>query len=450
MAYPRCEPASRALYSILFFGVFRNGIHESVPTAIRAAFSHTGAFSTDGVVPATRLSLGTRSHTLGAPLSAHPRRPLPQHAPRQSPAAPPPVPLPRIPCAAHCTSFTRPCWSIVDDMRPARLGSRYTGATPYDVHSATPPRRHPSASPRQQLHATPPSLATHAAHAAPIAAPRPTPLFSSVPPPPHLSRSTAPLASAACATAMAAPLRQRLIYRLLAHQGRFQHAGLSCPRTRISNTTQAAPDVRSRAPSRAPSPRATTVSGVTPLSAKPAPVRHPKCYVKHYRRAQQVRRLPCLHHLPARRPVSSATWRTTHRSAQHMGQPLPIARTARRHRLERRHRLQRLTALRSEPAPVRHLKCYVAHHQRAQQVRRTFPNPYASVIASSRAKGVSGVSPPSARSQLLSSIRSATWRTTGVRRAFPAPYAGVITSSSAATASSASSPSARSALLSGT
>ncbi|KAJ7895775.1 hypothetical protein B0H13DRAFT_2523687 [Mycena leptocephala] len=48
----------------IFFGVFHNGTHESVPTAIHAAFSHTGAFSIHGVAPATRLRLGTRSHNM--------------------------------------------------------------------------------------------------------------------------------------------------------------------------------------------------------------------------------------------------------------------------------------------------------------------------------------------------------------------------------------------------
>ncbi|KAJ7804322.1 hypothetical protein B0H14DRAFT_3883504 [Mycena olivaceomarginata] len=61
-ACPRCEPTSRASYSIIFFGVVQSGIHESVPTAILAAFSHNPSFSVHGVVPATRLSLDTRSH----------------------------------------------------------------------------------------------------------------------------------------------------------------------------------------------------------------------------------------------------------------------------------------------------------------------------------------------------------------------------------------------------
>ncbi|KAJ7351204.1 hypothetical protein DFH08DRAFT_957539 [Mycena albidolilacea] len=52
----RCDPTSRALFSIFFFGVVQSGIHESVPTAILASFS------VHGVVPAIRLSLGTRSH----------------------------------------------------------------------------------------------------------------------------------------------------------------------------------------------------------------------------------------------------------------------------------------------------------------------------------------------------------------------------------------------------
>ncbi|KAJ7044436.1 hypothetical protein C8F04DRAFT_1389247 [Mycena alexandri] len=41
---------------------FHHGIHESGPTAIHAAFSHTGTFSICGVAPATILSLGTRSN----------------------------------------------------------------------------------------------------------------------------------------------------------------------------------------------------------------------------------------------------------------------------------------------------------------------------------------------------------------------------------------------------
>ncbi|KAJ7834322.1 hypothetical protein B0H14DRAFT_2798456, partial [Mycena olivaceomarginata] len=60
-----CLPALRThIASIVFaiiFGVVQSGIHESVPTAILAAFSHTPSFSVYGVVPSTRLSLGTRS-----------------------------------------------------------------------------------------------------------------------------------------------------------------------------------------------------------------------------------------------------------------------------------------------------------------------------------------------------------------------------------------------------
>ncbi|KAJ7833231.1 hypothetical protein B0H14DRAFT_3871688 [Mycena olivaceomarginata] len=37
-------------------------MHESVPPAILAAFSHTASFSVHSVAPVTRLSLGTRSH----------------------------------------------------------------------------------------------------------------------------------------------------------------------------------------------------------------------------------------------------------------------------------------------------------------------------------------------------------------------------------------------------
>ncbi|KAJ7351209.1 hypothetical protein DFH08DRAFT_1078342 [Mycena albidolilacea] len=61
-ACPRCEPASRASFSIIFFGVVQSGIYECLPTAIFAVFSHTPSFSVHCVVPATRLSLGTRSH----------------------------------------------------------------------------------------------------------------------------------------------------------------------------------------------------------------------------------------------------------------------------------------------------------------------------------------------------------------------------------------------------
>ncbi|KAJ7932186.1 hypothetical protein B0H13DRAFT_1857316 [Mycena leptocephala] len=62
IAYLRCEPTLRASYSIHFFGVFHNRIHESVSTTIHTASSHTGAFSIHGVVPVTRLSLDTHSN----------------------------------------------------------------------------------------------------------------------------------------------------------------------------------------------------------------------------------------------------------------------------------------------------------------------------------------------------------------------------------------------------
>ncbi|KAJ7824071.1 hypothetical protein B0H14DRAFT_3874961 [Mycena olivaceomarginata] len=55
---------SRIAGSIYFvlFGVFHNGIHESVCTAIHAALSHPGVFPSHGVVPVTRLRLGARLH----------------------------------------------------------------------------------------------------------------------------------------------------------------------------------------------------------------------------------------------------------------------------------------------------------------------------------------------------------------------------------------------------
>ena len=43
---------------LTFFGAVQSGIHESVPTAIHAAFSNTASLSVHGA----RLSLGTRSH----------------------------------------------------------------------------------------------------------------------------------------------------------------------------------------------------------------------------------------------------------------------------------------------------------------------------------------------------------------------------------------------------
>ncbi|KAJ7140738.1 hypothetical protein C8R44DRAFT_846789 [Mycena epipterygia] len=52
-----CLPALRASYSIV-----QSGIRQSAPTAIHAAFSHTGSFSARGVASTTRLCLGTRSH----------------------------------------------------------------------------------------------------------------------------------------------------------------------------------------------------------------------------------------------------------------------------------------------------------------------------------------------------------------------------------------------------
>ncbi|KAJ6480993.1 hypothetical protein C8R45DRAFT_1100561 [Mycena sanguinolenta] len=59
IASPRCDPTSRASYSILFFAVVQSRIHESVPMCRnpRRVFSYL-----HGVVPATGLSLGTRWH----------------------------------------------------------------------------------------------------------------------------------------------------------------------------------------------------------------------------------------------------------------------------------------------------------------------------------------------------------------------------------------------------
>ncbi|KAJ6537022.1 hypothetical protein B0H19DRAFT_1270696 [Mycena capillaripes] len=70
-SYPRCVPVSQASYSIV-----QSGIHESAPSAMDAAFSHTGASSIHGLLPTTRLSLRTRSHNINsAPLFIHPPPP---------------------------------------------------------------------------------------------------------------------------------------------------------------------------------------------------------------------------------------------------------------------------------------------------------------------------------------------------------------------------------------
>ncbi|KAF8207770.1 hypothetical protein K438DRAFT_1962033 [Mycena galopus ATCC 62051] len=70
IAYPRYEPTSRTSCSIV-----QSGIHESVPTVIHAAFSHTGSVSVRSVVPVTRLCLGTRRYTFAQQRCRVTRRP---------------------------------------------------------------------------------------------------------------------------------------------------------------------------------------------------------------------------------------------------------------------------------------------------------------------------------------------------------------------------------------
>ncbi|KAF8207776.1 hypothetical protein K438DRAFT_1962040 [Mycena galopus ATCC 62051] len=77
IAYPRYEPTSRTSCSIV-----QSGIHESVPTVIHAAFSHTGSVSVRSVVPVTRLCLGTRRYTFAQ------QRCRVTHRPSSTPSAP--------------------------------------------------------------------------------------------------------------------------------------------------------------------------------------------------------------------------------------------------------------------------------------------------------------------------------------------------------------------------
>ncbi|KAJ7832673.1 hypothetical protein B0H14DRAFT_3142836, partial [Mycena olivaceomarginata] len=45
-----CDPTPRAALYFVLFGVFYDVIHEGICTAIHAAFSHPGVFSSHGVV----------------------------------------------------------------------------------------------------------------------------------------------------------------------------------------------------------------------------------------------------------------------------------------------------------------------------------------------------------------------------------------------------------------
>ncbi|KAJ6524214.1 hypothetical protein B0H19DRAFT_1386238 [Mycena capillaripes] len=238
---------SQASYSVLFFSVFRKGLHESVPIVVHAVFSRTAVFLTHGVVPATRLSVGTRPHnwrsmcTHRARAHTHPRLAQkeghgkhPDHLPqRRRP----------LPCRFLPADTGRAMWQRAQCA--PQLRSHYMDVIAYP-----------------QLRAQHMKLPFLAAHAAFIASLRTATLFINVPPSP------------AEAPTCRAP--RRPLYQLPPHPARLQRGGLY-----PSTPYGAAAPHRPHLPA-----RCHRLQRFSTL-----PVGHPKDYVEHHPGSgQQVRR----------------------------------------------------------------------------------------------------------------------------------------------------------------
>ncbi|KAF8173994.1 hypothetical protein K438DRAFT_126846 [Mycena galopus ATCC 62051] len=353
IACPRCDPTSRASCPVLFFGVFHNATPEGVPTAIHAVFSHTGVLSSHGVAPATRLSLGTCSHTISALLlhiivGARTLHPI--LTSRKAPARTPTIlrsatvrSLPHISCVAHRPSSTPstpttlerskrhaprlvaplPVGKIYSACTAPRLGSRYTGAiacaTLYDIHTLDTVPSRTLASPRTTSRTRSTRRCRSSPPRPPSRLPRTATPFSSVPP--------SPLEVCTCR----APRHHHHILRLQCTPWPFPITSAAFIAKRVSSKQDS------------PYPRA--------------------CF----------RAFPTRHRLLV--PPTCSAYGATIPHRPHRVDRLPA----------RHHRIQRLTTLRSKPAPVRHPKHSVGHHRSAQQVRRAFPTPFAAFIASPRA-----------------------------------------------------------------
>ncbi|KAJ7797836.1 hypothetical protein B0H14DRAFT_3493183 [Mycena olivaceomarginata] len=120
IAYPRCEPTSRASYSIVFFGVSHSGIRDSVLTAIHRVFSHAGAIH---VVVGHR----ARAHT------------HPYLNPQEGPSTHPDDLLQRRRPFPYRTSFIAPLRTHRHGARAAAPAPATTTTAVWGHHAVVPP-----------------------------------------------------------------------------------------------------------------------------------------------------------------------------------------------------------------------------------------------------------------------------------------------------------------------
>ncbi|KAJ6524212.1 hypothetical protein B0H19DRAFT_1386237 [Mycena capillaripes] len=186
-------PTSRASYSILFYGVFHNEIHESVPTVIHAAFSRIGALLTHGAVPTTRLTQYALLcvHTVLGALTPAPSLPRNKGTARtptifRSAAAHFPTALRPSPADADRAPLVpTPPSSPLRAPRPSRRPAPETStsrAPPAKCGRRSPTVTPPSSPPR----ALRPSSAPTPASARPLDLPRTTNATWQIAPPMHL------------------------------------------------------------------------------------------------------------------------------------------------------------------------------------------------------------------------------------------------------------------------
>ncbi|KAJ7812215.1 hypothetical protein B0H14DRAFT_3879749 [Mycena olivaceomarginata] len=346
-----CLPALRthiaSIVSIIFFGVVQSGIHESVPTAILAAFSHNPSFSVHGVVPATRLSLDTRSHndrpSIAIQASTSSIACVRSGSRDSKPAA--------APYRLRCARYSVP---RSDELRTIRSLSGHPARAHHVRISSSEALKNQegvSSHARPPLVTPPSRQESRASSDAPDA-------FSAPSMPASLERSIRRALYRSCHAhgLDTTPVRTQIRPRYQLHA---QHATLaflaalvasSPSRTLTTFTTSCARDGRSPPPAPLLSPPPTP-------SASPASTTIPD---PHARRA-----LACT----TSRVHSTCSSRS----------PLPAPRLS---SPTRRHRVQLLTILRSKPAPVRHREYDAQHRRSAQQLQRAFPVARAAFIPS--------------------------------------------------------------------
>ncbi|KAJ7759822.1 hypothetical protein B0H14DRAFT_3511290 [Mycena olivaceomarginata] len=272
------------LLSSIFDGDL-SGVHGSVPTAILAAFSHTPSFSVHGVVLATRLSLGTRSHNrrcqtvLQSQFEEHPAR---AHHVRISSSE-------ALKNQEDASSPSRPSLATPPSIQQSRASSDAPDAfsaqsTPASLERSIrrapqPARPGLAKAPRQHARSVT-GVLYRPCHAQGLDT---TPHH-----PHHLLRArwSFPMAGAAFIAPPAPSASPQVpLSPIHTHAGRILNTARTTPRARSSENRSPSPGPRLSLPHPSPPCPAPTI-----LRSKPAPVRHREYDAQHRRSAQQVQR----------------------------------------------------------------------------------------------------------------------------------------------------------------